>query len=199
MTKQFLLQKAATIFFLFLFIMIGCNSGSDKNTTTNSASKDSNMGTPEAVAVPALPILSGYLDTLYVDSLNFSTLNKDMAVFAFYAGQNDTLTLHGWYAKGLFNKFDSLPNIQLAQGRASTVTYGNGTYFRNVVLSDINEIKRLLKTKKAKYVLFAPQKSGNIINYKIYLSNDDPKALVKSFAVIPTGIETNPTPPKQYQ
>jgi hypothetical protein len=46
------------------------------------------------------------------------------------------------------------------------------------------------------YVVFVPYNDGEYIRYKIYVTNDDPNAALTTLDLEDTGIDTNPSPPK---
>ena len=139
------------------------------------------------------------LDTLKVDRAAFDALPSGKLVFSFVFGANDTLTMHGWSLHGGSKNYDSLPNIKLVKKAASLVPYGNGTYFGNVILatSDVNSIKHLLNSNNAQWVLFAPKLQGNNIVYTIFVAKNGPGTLIETKAIA-TGIDANPSPPKNY-
>lgn len=201
MIKLSFLKKYGSLFLVTLFISVACNndSSTDKSPVAEPAKTETENTTSAATTPPAVMALSGKLDTLWVDSLSFTKLDKNKAVFVFYAGNDDTLTLHGWKDKGGSSQFNTDPDVRLLKGRPSGLSYGPGTYFGNVNMKDVNKITHWLDTaKQAKYVVFAPQLSGGHVSYKIYISNENPMALVKIFTVVPTGEEANPSPPKNY-
>lgn len=199
MKKVLFLKVYAAILMLTLFVLASCNENDMEKNNGESAGNTTEKNTAATTSQPAPTFISGTLDTLWTDSLSFTKLDKAKAYFAFYAGTNDTLTLHGWKAGGLVpGGYNTPPDIKLLKGRASTINYGADTYFGNVLLKDVSDIQKKLKTYKAKYVLFAPEKNGAYISYKIFLTNDTPPALIKTFAIINTGSEANPSPPKTY-
>jgi hypothetical protein len=191
-----LLKNCQSFFIICVILLASCNDGTaDKNTS--AAATDSIKAA--ATAAPVAAIIGGVLDTLFVDSLTFTKLDNGKVVFSFTYRQNDTLTLHGWDAKGICGDgFNNSPDIRLIKARPATVSYGPDIYFSNVVLQgkDVKDIKSLLKVHKAQYVVFAPQKLGEHIGYKIFLSKEYPAILVKILTVIPTDTEANPSPPK---
>lgn len=197
MKKQLFLKVYRINLVLTLFMFASCNDTvTEKNNTADSSpgKVDAAAAEPKSVAV-----ISGTLDTLWTDSLSFTKLDKPKTYFAFYADSNDNLTLHGWDANGLIpGSYNTAPDIKLLNGGASTIAYGADTYFANVLLKDVGDIQKKLKTNKAKYVLFAPEKNGAYISYKIFLTNDSPRALIKIFTIFNTNNEANPSPPKKY-
>ena len=196
MQKSSLLKNCLSFFTIIVILLASCNDGAADKNTAAAATESS---APNAQAAPAAAIIGGVLDTLFVDSLTFTKLDNGKVVFSFTYRQNDTLTLHGWDAKGICGDgFNASPDIRLIKGRPGTVSYGPDIYFSNVVLQgkDVKDIKSLLKVHKAQYVVFAPQKLGEHILYKIFLSKENPAILVKILTVIPTDTEANPSPPK---
>ncbi len=195
MAKHFILKKYPLIF-LFSILSGGCiNTDKKLEPAITEEGKVMNI----AITAPAVASFGGYLDTLWTDSLSFSNLPEGKEVFVFTFRDKDTLTLHGWDAKGLFNTgFDSIPDIRLYKGRPSNLNYGSGTYFGNVILNDAKKIKKILKKENAQYVLFAPKKLGEHISYEILVGKENPIALIKKMIVIPTNVTANPSPPKNY-
>lgn len=187
------------IFLLMIVIsIISCNSAvSDKTTPT----KDSTANNSTSNVTNSI---TGTLDTLWVDSLQFVNLKNNKIVFSFLVGKANNIILSGWNAKGLIckNSYDSTPALTLSQGNvASGVNFGSGTYFGNVLLTDINKIQKSLKKEPlAPYVLFAPSISSGHITYKILFGQElqSINNTKKSFAVTDPGFDANPTPPHDY-
>ena len=203
MIKQFFFKTNNVLFFAVTILMAACNNGgSDKNNADKIVTDSNNTPSPTQAVVTQAALIppGGKLDTLWVDSLSFTKLPDGKMVFSFTFGQLDTLTLHGWDAKGLLqHNYDSIPDIRLKKGKPSELTYGPGTYFGNIILDGaIASIKKSLKKNHSQYVLFAPKKIGEHISYEILISKEDPNAFVKIFAAMPTGITANPSPPKKY-
>jgi hypothetical protein len=82
-------------------------------------------------------------------------------------------------------------------GKESNVQLGPNAVLGNVVIlkEGIEPIKKAI-AKGYQYVVFVPQMDGEYIKYKIYVTNDDPRAAFAPAALQDTGIETNPSPPK---
>lgn len=200
MGNAFLSKKNFFLFAVTILVSAGCNNeNTDKTEPAKPAVTDTVKSSSEPAYKKAAFAFPGKLDTLYAVDTSFLKVPNGKTVFAFTFGADDTLTLHGWDAKGVFqNGFDSIPDIALIKGHPSKLDYGPGTYFGNVILNDAKEIKKLLKKTKTKYVLFAPEKIGEHISYNIFLSNDDPALIKTFFAPIPTNISANPSPPKKY-
>jgi len=190
------------ISFLCIAILIfSCKDDSKTPKTDVSIIPDNSIKDTVMPAAQKAAVIGGYLDTLWTDRATFDKLPNSRYVFEITYRTNDTLTLHGWEAKGLLgHTFSPNPDIKLEKGHASPLSYGPDIYFGNMILhnNDIKEIKKRLKDNNAQYVLFAPQITDEHIWYKIFLSNDPPSIMVKGFAVIATGIDANPSPPKEY-
>ena len=164
----------------------------------------------QKISNKALTGLVGILDTLWIDSLSFAKLPAGKIAFQYYIGGIDTLTLHGWEAKGITgSNFVDTPVIKLLKGRSSgTMKYGPSIYLGDLILKngEINEITKALKKNKAQYVLFAPNVLGKHIYYNILVAFDDPNALfsdssVHKFLIAPVpviGVSANPSPPKNF-
>lgn len=201
MTCHFKLIRFSLLLLFIPFLIAACNNngGDEKKTDEKSAADTGNNG-PQ-INPPVAALISGTLDTLYTDSLSFTQLpDAQKVVFAFTFRQHDTLTLHGWSATK-DTIFNPDPNIRLIKGHASPLPYGNDMYFGNVVLKKghVKHIKNKLDQLKAKFVLFAPQIiNGNHIAYTIFVSKENPASLVKTFVALPTGVNVNPSPPKNY-
>lgn len=203
MLKSIFLRNYTFFFFTIVIAIVSCNDG---NTDKNKLDDSTKISSAKPGGVAAASLTGGFLDTLWVTRATFLALTNAKLVFSFVFGTNDTLTLHGWSIKGGGpTQFDPLPNIKLQKGRPGVLPYGNGTYFGNVLLGtgDVNKIQvKLNAAPSAAYVVFAPQKYGNNIGYKIYLCDYNPSgpAVLKVDALPPTdsGIEANPSPPKNY-
>ncbi len=176
MLKSFFLRNYTLFFFTVVIATVSCN---EANTDKNKLDGSTEISGAKSEVTTAL-LTSGLLDTLWITRATFLALPNAKLVFSFVFGTNDTLTLHGWSIKGAGTKqFDSLPNIKLKKGRPGALPYGNGTYFGNVLLGtgDVNQIQTKLNTVPgATHVVFAPQKYGNNIGYKIYLTDYNPQA-----------------------
>jgi hypothetical protein len=183
-------------------LLASCNSTSSSPAQTDTLNPASNAAVPSVVA-PRYN-LSGYLDTLWIPSDSILKLTKKVT-FRFYIKDPDTLTLRGWSKDDhIFN--NAPPDVILLNGRTSTAAkFGAGDYFGNLQLekADITIIKNkiLQANPRPKYVLFAPEipgSNGGQINYQILTTNDDPQPLVKipSPLTTPTGVSTNPSPPR---
>jgi len=181
--------------------MASCNNGGDEKKGTENSVADSRKNTSGTEQVqPKAMALTGTLDNLWVGASEFNALPNKKLVFSFTFRTNDTLTLHGWFCKGLVctGSYDTGPAIKLIKGKASAESYGPEVYFGNVILQggDVHDIQKILGTKY-KYVVFVPKNTGGFINYRIYVTNDNP-ALVKAFTSVDTEVDANPSPPKNY-
>ncbi len=181
---------------LFLLLVISCN-----NPETDAAKTD----TPDSAAVVAPAGAPGKLDTLWMEAGAFAALNQRLT-FRFYVAAS-SFTLHGWLGTNFNNK---PADVKLSTGRQSPILYGVGSYFGNLQLSpnDLNAIQRVLTSTNSKYVVFGPSNpttgsdAGQIV-YNVFVAKDDPGNLspgfVHKFLVDPTGISTNPSPPKNSE
>lgn len=198
MLNSFKLKICQLLIVFFVFTVASCNE--EKSNSDGTALNNESGNTDPSSTTEVALLVSGKLDSLWVDSTAFAALPNRKLVMSFVFGENDTLTLHGWSQNNGAKEFDSLPNMKLKKGIASKLTYGNGTYFGNISLkqNDINQIQNALRDNKAQYVVFAPQKYGNNIGYKIYVGTENPATLIKILGVTDTGTEANPSPPKNY-
>ncbi len=180
--------------FALLAAFVACTSSDKDKTIHEEKIIEKGIDTAE---------FGGKLDTLYIESSTFTSLPKGPLVFSFAFRGKDALTLYGWIdKKGQGKKqpdFNNSPDIKLLKAKASTLSYGPNVIFGNLVITkqEVEKIEKALADLKAKYVLFAPKKVGDSIAYDIYVTKDDPMALVK-IAPDPTGVEANPTPPKPW-
>ena len=200
MTSHFKLTRFPLFILFISFLVAACNSndGDEKKTDEKPAADSGKI--MSQIAQPAAALISGTLDTLWTDSLSFASLPKKKIVFCFTFRRLDTLTLHGWAAEK-DSIFTTNPDIELIKGHASALNYGNDMYFGNVIIKrgHLALIKNKLIQEKAKYVLFAPQiVNGNHIGYRVFVTKDDPVSLVKAFTLRDTGVDANPSPPKNY-
>ena len=203
MSKKFLIRQRSFVI-LFLLIFASCN-----NPETDAAKTDtpdtSGVVAPTAAPPQASPI-AGNLDTLWIDSATFVNLGAGTRLtFRFYIDTPNNISLHGW--TGNSNSWNKPPDVKLSTGRQSSVKFGTGSYFGNLQLSpsNYNAIKQKLLDTKSKYVVFGPVNpttgaDAGEIYYKIYVTSDYPgtasPSIIYKFLVEDTGIETNPSPPK---
>jgi hypothetical protein len=140
------------------------------------------------------------LDTLFADADSVRKLPEKKLVFVFTFRTNDTLTIHGWSAEK-DSIFTLTPDIELKKYAASTVGYGTGMYFGNMVLKkkELKELQRQLQNTNIRSVLFAPKiVDGNHVAYDIFLSTENPAVGEKIVNVTATGVDANRSPPKTY-
>lgn len=188
--RLFFLRNFWFLFVATVILLWACNNG--------NIDKPKPIQEPVATSQTAV-MTGGMLDTLKVDSAAFAALPDGKLIFSFVFEANDVLTMHGWILKKVVKNYDSLPNIKLLKMATSTLPYGIGTYFGSTILGNgaVNHIQKALKDNQAQLVLFAPQKLGNNIAYKILVAKTDP---TKMFVVttVNTGIDVNPSPPKNF-
>ncbi|MEO6404805.1 MAG: hypothetical protein ABIY51_14305, partial [Ferruginibacter sp.] len=98
---------------------------------------------------------------------------------------------------GGLDPYNPTPDVILQKGhKDATLTYGPGKYFGNLVLNDVNKIQKLITDNGYSYVIFAPQYYNNHVSYKIFLSMEAHLLEPKTMAIVPTGDDANPSPPK---
>jgi hypothetical protein len=197
MKKFFLLIEVGSFFIALVLLLNSCNrndaapvKADEQNTTKKTAMKDAGKDAK---------LLSGNLDTLWINAPTFVALNPKLT-FRFYDTIN-VFTLHGWL--GNSNSYNNRPpDVRLSIGRKSDVQFGSGSYFGNLVLNaqSLNKIQKLVAANHSAYILFAPQdpatNNGQVI-YKIFLTNDDPGiSTLVTINMIPTDEFTNPSPPR---
>jgi hypothetical protein len=193
----------------YLIAMIFCiasckenKSSEAKNDTVDSTTKTTMPGDNKAV------ILTGSLDTLLIDSASFAALGKppnpgNWTIFRYYINNSNFITLAGWSANNINGQYHGnnapppSPTIVLSIDNPSSIKYGPGNYFGNLILrpGQLNIIQGLLSSTHSKSVLFAPFIDNNQITYKIYLS-DKKTAKNISVNIVPTGQDLNPSPPR---
>lgn len=200
MTSLFKLSRVSLVILLVLFLTTACNNNSGDEKKTDEPSADSSeKESADPINQPQQALTGGTLDTLWTDSLSFANLPKKKVVFVFTFRALDTLTLHGWAAEK-DTIFNPDPDIKLLKGRASTLSYGDGMYFGNVILkkAHVAHIKKALIREKAQFVLFAPRiVNSTHVGYTIFVSKEQPN-IAKEFVPLPTGVIANPSPPKNY-
>ncbi len=203
MQNTFFVKSPPLFFMAIMLLFASCNNnGSGAATTEAIVTTDQ---TPAAIKVPAA-ILSGSLDTLWMDAATFINLGPSTTMTFRFFDTLDAFTLRGW--TGNPNSYnDKRAEVKLLKGRISTVKYGSGSYFGNIQISnqDYGTIYRLLNSSKKKYVVFGPifptaiPLSGQI-SYTISITDQYPGDLNPNinykFLVEPTGVTTNPSPPK---
>ena len=165
-------------------------------------------GTTKVLAKDTVPLLpryniSGDLDILWMTAASFKLLDEKVT-FRFYIEAADKLTLRGWSSDN--DDYNALPDVILFNGQPSTTAkFGPTNYFGNLQLKgkSIRKIIRQLNPPNPPmtYVLFVPDIPGTNagqINYTIMLTNDDPsKPLLVGKQAVPTGVNTNPSPPRR--
>jgi hypothetical protein len=193
----------------YLIIMILFFTSCNENK-----SSEANTDTADSITKTTMPgdnktgILTGSLDTLIIDSASFAALGKppnpgNWTIFRYYITSSNYITLAGWSANNSNGQYHGnnapppSPNIVLAIDNPSSIQYGPGNYFGNLILrpNQLTQIQRLLDSTHSKSVLFAPFVDNNQITYRIYLSD---KTTAKKFSVnvLPTGQDLNPSPPR---
>jgi hypothetical protein len=190
------LRHLFAVYFSFLFLLGACKTGEEESKPAVNVDSSANVTTdnPES----GQKLITGNLDTLWTERPGIDALQYNRLVFSFTFSQAGGLTMHGWSFKGALasKEFDSLPSIKLGNARPGPIPLEPGLYFGNVVLDDINELKRVLRRNNAQYVIFAPEKKGNNVKYNIFVSKESPIAFDKVLALIPSGLSANPSPPK---
>ena len=202
MQKYFKLSGYSLTLFTAIILMASCNNGgNEKKGSENSGTDSGKKSSGTEQVQPKKMALIGTLDTLYIDRQAFDTItgNPKLA-FSFTFTTADKLTLAGWIYHSVKKSYDSLPNMTLENSNASVSTYDNKTYFGNVVISaaDFAKIQKKLMNASMKYVLFAPEKLGNNIKYKVFVSDKSSGFKEVVFVATPTDADLNPSPPKDY-
>jgi hypothetical protein len=197
------MNKHILLFTLVLFcavIVLSCNNPAPPPESPAPADTMTKPAPPPTTAMA--PLMSGYLDTLYIASADFEKLGNQIT-FRFYIDDMSHLTLRGW--SGNSGKYAQNPDVELKTGRAGTTQYGNKNFFGNLVLypPDVAKIVKEIRSTHLKYVLFAPQDPSATsdiigqINYKIILTDDDPASLaLVSKNLLLLNVTTNPSPPR---
>ena len=191
--------------------MASCASDDNKSDdTTSSAASTATAPSSNTAAVekPKKGALTGSLDYLWVTMKKFedSVDNGKKLVLSFTFRDPDILTLYGWSCKNN-NCTDNFGagydhDITFEKGRPSGQNYGPNIIFGNVVIFrkfiETIKNKRDPQGNKYAYVVFEPHPYLDYINYKVYVTNDDPRpgAFNSGFTLEDTGVETNPSPPK---
>lgn len=208
---RFLISGAISLSLLLLFVACGGDAG---NPTASQPAVAAEPATEVAATSPSANI-SGYLDTLFIDSARFQQLglppgNNNWTIFRFYIDSSSYITLAGWSAnngRGNFHgnnqSIPAVPNIILLKSTQSTLKFGPGNFFGNLVLrpNQLTTIQNLLRSTNSKSVLFAPQPpsdNNNQITYAVILSD---KTTPKQFStnVVTTGVTLNPSPPRNAE
>ena len=202
MKKHSFLNPANAIFVTLLIFVFGCSQSS----STPEATAKTDSPAPVAAAptpAPALgPLESDYLDTLFVDATPFKNLgasNTKKITFRFFITDKDSLTLHGWFNQSSSSTYGTPPDLKLMNRKKSAIQFGAGSYFGNLVLykDDLKTIRKKARDNESMFVVFvpaAPSVNGGQINYDIHVS--DKTGTFTKNALIPTGTQTNPSPPR---
>ena len=202
MRKYFNFKNIA-LFFSIIFLISSCNSDDKKNeeTTNSAASTTTATSTNTADAPePKKAALTGTLDYLWAVATEFKDLQqKKKVVFSFTFRDAGVLTLWGWQCKNeqCTDEFSNTPDIEMNRWKASNAQYGPNVIFGNVVIpkDGIKPIQDWID-KGYGFVVFEPYNSGEYIKYKIKVTKDQPNATLTDLTLEDTGIETNPSPPK---
>jgi len=194
--------KSIALFFSIIFFISSCKDDEKKSDDTTNAAASTTAATntnTDVVAAPKKAALKGTLDTLKVAASKFANLKPNKkVVFSFTFRNPDTLTLWGWQCQdnNCTNNFLKSPALPLIKGNPSTIQYGPNVIFGNVVIFK-KGIQVIMESIAEGYqeVVFVPANDGEYIKYKIYVRNNTKNA-VPTFTLEDTGIETNPSPPK---
>ncbi|MEO7266351.1 MAG: hypothetical protein ABIW38_15650 [Ferruginibacter sp.] len=190
-----LLKNQALLIVIPGLLLSACNNGKDKEVTATNSTSDSSIVMPTPPTTYGLS--TGMLDTLWITAAEFANLDKNKANFIFYFGTMDTITVHGWKDKGGPTPFNATPDVKLIKGKKdATLSYGPGTYFGNLVLLDVNKLQKLIQDSAYNFVIFAPKKLSSHVYYKVYLSKEAHTLDYKTMAIVPSGDDANPSPPK---
>ena len=192
---QFIIPKIYVHFFIAL-ITFGCNNGAGTSTATSTLAQNSSNTTKKTDSLAAPKSFSGKLDTLYVEVGDFDRLDED-AEFIFHFA-TDTITVHGWNNKGGKKPFNDTPDVKFLKYQQSNLFYGPETYFGNMGLRKIKDLKTQIRELKATQVMFVPKKDSNYhMFYNVVLLKQDLLVPTKR-TISTTNFNTNPSPPKQY-
>jgi len=195
--------KSIALFFSLIFFASSCNSDDKKgDDSTNTATSTTTATTTNAAAGESkkAAALTGTLNNLWIEASKFRVLkdNKKI-VFSFTFRDPDLLTLWGWQCKNdnCTDNFPDPPALELKKWNASGTSYGPNVIFGNVVIfrKDVKPIMDWID-KGYNYVVFVPYNAGDYIRYDIKVTNDDPHAESTTLTLEDTGIDTNPSPPK---
>lgn len=200
MRRTHLLKKPVLFLFVMILLFAACNNENSSQPKTDTMNTSTNT-TPTPVP-PKTNLLTGYLDTLWMESKIFDTLKKKLT-FRFYIDSSNSLTIRGWSSDN--GKYNNNPDVILFTGRESKLEYGRGNYFGNLLVEkkNVTDIQDSIKKYKSTYVLFAPNDPATAtfpgqITYTILVTNDDPRPSVNNFTAssATTGVTTNPSPPR---
>ena len=151
--------------------------------------------------------IDGYLNVLWMDTSQIAKIKRRI-VFRFYAETADILILKGWINDD--DNFDDNADVTLTAGPASSVRFGAGSYFGNIILKrdDSKALIRKARNRNKKFVILVPIASNDPdfpdqipgqIAYKILLDDAQPGPdffTKESLTLIKTGLSINPSPPR---
>jgi hypothetical protein len=204
MKKTLFFTSTSLFFAALLFLFASCNSNDTGAAKTDASPAAAN--TAATAVTPQAALLSGNLDTLWMTAAAFNNLGPGTRITFIFYDTLDAFTLRGW--TGNPNSWNNNPpNVRLLKGRQSPVMYGSGSYFGALQLSpnNYNTIRQKLTATDATYVLFGPvnpttSPGAGQIDYNIFVTSDDPANVSPEFkykfVVNPTGVSTNPSPPR---
>src|SRR6187549_1005889 len=115
MSKQSLLQNSPALFLMSFLFLFGCNSGPVEKTATTTS--DTVNPAPVGPTPAAATIVSGSLDTLWITAANFKNPDKSKAVFIFYFGDNDTISVDGWKDKAAATPLNTTADVRMLKGQ----------------------------------------------------------------------------------
>jgi hypothetical protein len=193
---------------VLIFFIASCKENKSSEAKTDT------VDTTTKTAVPGdnkAGILTGSLDTLWIDATTFLALGngnqrRDWTIFRYYLDNSNSITLAGWSANNGNGQFHGnnapppSPSIVLLKGNPSSIKYGPGDYFGNLILRPVQiaRIKTLINSTNSNSVLFAPADpalNNHQITYTIFLSGSKNKEDI-SANLVPTYEGLNPSPPR---
>jgi hypothetical protein len=206
MRKPPFLRALGSYLIIMILFFASCNENKSSEAKTDTV--DPTAKTPMPGDNKA-GILTGSLDTLWIDATTFLSLGSpggNWTIFRYYLDNSNSITLAGWSANNGNGQFHGnnapppSPNIILLKGNPSSIKYGPGDYFGNLILrpAQLAHIKSLINSTNSSSVLFAPANpalNNHQITYTVFLSGSKSKEDI-SVNLVPTNEGLNPSPPR---
>lgn len=197
--KKILIKINVSLSIALLMALASCTGNETSPAKSDSLNAAKKPGITDTLVQAALWNVT--LDTLWMKASDFPAKRSQLAFRFFYTGKS--FTLHGWL--GNPNTYNDRPaDIKLEIGRPDPTIFAGSFYFGNLIFKpkEVDDIQDAIIQHKATYVLFAPSVPAAgadlaQVVYNIFITQNDPKATVTALAAIyPTGVTTNPSPPR---
>ena len=194
--KKILIKINVSLSIALLMALASCTGNETSPVKSDSLNAAKKTGETDTVVKAALWNVT--LNTLWMKASDFPAKKSQLAFRFFYTGKS--FTLHGWL--GNPNTYNNRPaDIKLEIGTPDSTIFEGSFYFGNLIFKpkEVDDIQDSISQHMATYVLFVPSVPAAgadlaQVVYKIFVTQNDPKTTVTS--IYPTGVTTNPSPPR---